>query len=148
MKNASIYSASPKRLTESTLKKLSSLTGLDSNGGLLKKTTWFDLEFGKVAFHLNVMPKSQLAEHFKGFQGYAMSCHEDDPIPNFDEVISYIGNMNQAYGLITDQEFDFESDMWAKLKTVADVVDGVIFTCDSLVDTEDLVIFGPLGKTD
>jgi hypothetical protein len=148
MKNAAIYSASPQKLTESALKSIPSLLAVTSDSGVLKKPSRFDLEFNNVAFRLNVMPKAELADHLKGFQGYAKSCHEEDPIPNLDEVVSYIGNMTQVYALVTDQEFDFDSELWSELKKVTDVVDGVIFICDSLVDTQDLVIFGPLGRTD
>ncbi|MCZ6835615.1 MAG: hypothetical protein O7G85_07560 [Planctomycetota bacterium] len=92
------------------------------------------------------MASSEIAEHLKGLEGYARTCHESDTIPNLEEVFAYIKCLRQAYGLITENDFGFDSKLWVILKKIADSVDGVLFVCDSLVDTKDLVIFGPLGS--
>ncbi|MFT4649670.1 MAG: hypothetical protein ACI9X4_002911 [Glaciecola sp.] len=94
------------------------------------------------------MQSIQVPDHLRGLQGYAEAQHEIDPNPDLEEIMSYIGNITQVYGLVTDRDFDFESPTWALLEKIAESIVGVIFVCDSLVDTSGGVIFGPLDTPD
>ncbi len=145
MKNASIYSASPTKLTGARLRMIAEIVAIETDVRFLKKPSWFEIEAHGRSLRLNVMPISQIPGHVLGLKRYAEVQLRDDPIQDLKEVTSYIGAITQVYGLVTEQEFDFESPIWGLLKEIARRIDGVIFVCDSLVDPEDCVIFGPLG---
>ncbi|QDT00674.1 hypothetical protein [Adhaeretor mobilis] len=145
MESATIYSASPSALAKSDISAIGCVKKVRTDGGLLKKSTFFDVELADRVIRLNVMPQSETQAHFREFKGYVQHLHQTDPLDNYDEIRGYIDSLQQAYGLATDRDFGFESDVFSVLNGIAESLSGVIFLCDSLIDTEGMVIFGPLG---
>lgn len=148
MKNAAIYTASPNPLSKSDIKRIGGVRSVRTDGGLLKKATFFDVELSDRVVRLNAMPQSETPGHFQGLKGYVDDLHQHSPLENLDEINGYIDSLQQAYGLVTDRDFDFDSEVFFVLNGIAESLSGVIFLCDSLIDTEGMVIFGPLGDED
>lgn len=148
MQNATIYTASTTPLSKSDISRLKEVKNVRTDGGMFKQATHFDVELSDRVLRINVMASSETEDHFQGFKGYVHHLHEVEPLDNLDEVIGYIDCLKQAYGLETDKRFDFDSEVFSVLNALADSLSGVIFVCDSLIDTEGMVIFGPLGSED
>ena len=148
MKNAAIYAASRKILTVSAIRKIPEVTDVCCDAFFVKNATQFQITLSDVTFSLNIMPKKILSKHRGEFQGFVKSIHEKTPIVDMLDIMIYIGNFNQAYGLVSEIEFDFESPLWLVLVKLAKIIDGVIFVSDTLLDSHEQVLFGSLSASD
>jgi|GEM_PF-5054482 len=148
MKNAAIYAASRKILTPSAIRKIAEVIDVSSDAFFVKRATQFRISLQDIIFSLNIMPKNVLTKHRSEFQGFVKSVHEKTPIDDMLDVMIYVGNFNQAYGLISELPFDFESELWFVLVELAKIIDGVIFVSDTLIDGNEQILFGSLSASD
>jgi len=144
MKNAAIYSANPQRLNSSLLSSIGKIRGLKTDAQ--DAPAFIEVTIDSNRFRINSMPEAEVGQHLEGFRQYIESYHAEHPMDNLGELLTYVNSICCVYGLVFATEFDFDSETWQVIKQIADLVDGVIFVCDSLVDTEDMVVFGPLGE--
>ena len=141
MKNCCIYTPSEQALIE---EHLTSIPHVDT---IIKQSaSSYLVSTIESSFVMNSMPSDSIPNHINGFIGYVYNYHTHKNIEDLDDIVSYLEQVKQVYGIVFNDEIDFESNEWLIIKNIATAVEGVIFTCDSLVDPNDMVIFGPLGE--
>ncbi|VFQ44035.1 hypothetical protein [Desulfoluna butyratoxydans] len=113
-----------------------------SDNGLFKTPTFFEVRIGDDVVRFNVMERTLVPEHIKGFLGYISSRVHD--FETRADICHAIGHTRIVLGLTTDKEFEENPAIWESLFRIADMYDGFVFTYDSLLLPDGAVLFGPL----
>lgn len=115
---------------------------VESDKGLFKKATYFDVNLDGDIVRFNVMDPAQVQTHIEGFLGYISSLDQD---PQRIEDTSYaISHTKVVLGLKTDREFEENHAIWHSLFQIADRYDGFVFAHDSVLLPSGAVLVGPL----
>ena len=116
--------------------------GVATDGGLLRKPTYFEFALGQSNVRFNVMPANEIPRHLAGFIGYIRQLA--DPATNKADAEKAISLTRTVLGLVTDHEFGDNHAIWAALFKIADAYDGYVFAYDSVQLPSGAVIVGPL----
>ena len=146
-KNACIYSNNRRRLSARLLRELPTVTDASDNGSLFRVPTIFTFSVGSTQVKLNAQYSSEaLTEHLRGFHGWVDSMHAIRPILNLEVFHQFLDQVNQSYGVVVDEEFGLDSAAMKAIVSIADVLEGMVFIHNSVLDGDGSVLFGLLAE--
>lgn len=117
-----------------------------SNGGFFKRATSYTVDINGDRVTFNLMPQEQIPTHIQGFLGYIASL--DEEAERKQDASFIVRQTKSVLGMVADQEFEENHQLWASLFKIADYYDGYVFVHGSLLLPSGGVIVGPLRDVD
>jgi hypothetical protein len=119
---------------------------VESDKGLFKKPTYYDVKLDGEVVRFNLIPSSEIPQHINGFLGYISSLDHDE---ERKEATSYaISHTKIVLGLSTDTEFEQNHSIWQSLFIIAEKYHGFVFVYDSVLLSNGAVLVGPMLEKD
>lgn len=115
---------------------------VETDRGLFRKATFYDISEPSFNLRLNVMPKERMPEHFAGFQGYVTGLNGDADMTQL--TLKLIPEIQCVLGILTEAEPEETPEVWEALTEIAAKFDGIIFAYDSIFLPNSTPILGPM----